>query len=56
MTGECEACGSDLYIQAYLDGDGNVNFALICPNCDQIEPDDVIRPDDPVDLGEGPPA
>lgn len=56
MTGECDACGSDLFIQGYLGADGEANFALICPNCDQIEaPHDVIRPDEG-DLGEDPPA
>lgn len=38
--GECDACGTILVLKAYLGVDGNANFALVCPNCDQIEPKD----------------
>jgi hypothetical protein len=44
--GECAACGSDLILSLFLNDDGEVEAAVICPNCDQIEPKDVIRPDD----------
>lgn len=43
--GECDVCGSDIIVSLFLNEDGEVEAALICPNCDQIEPKDVIRPD-----------
>lgn len=44
--GECPACGTDLMLSLFLNEDDEVEAAVICPNCDQIEPKDVMRPDD----------
>lgn len=48
--GNCDYCGSPLFITGYLRDDGRAEFAVVCPNCDQIPPpDDLITPDDPDD-------
>lgn len=48
--GLCEACGSELFIKGFLGDDDSINWAVVCPNCDQIDmPEDAIRPDDSPD-------
>lgn len=48
MTDEgcCAACGTDLMLSMFLNDDDEIEAAVICPNCDQIESKDVIRLDD----------
>lgn len=48
--GACPSCGSELFLNLFLTEEGNVEAAVICPNCDQIEmPEDVIRLDERLD-------